>query len=116
MSYDHAVVVRGRKRKPDTIRALVAKVIAAYPGAKLLQDDDEDGVDEAPGELEIRVALPGRTLAELDGAREGRPGRPGGGSFQIVRLRRGYQLSMDSSSDGNRDGWEALCWVMDEIA
>jgi hypothetical protein len=104
MSYDYSVVVRGRKRTPDQIRAVAAKVLASYPGAAVLKPDEHDE-DEDDGEMALRIALPGRTVTELDGVREGRPGRASGGTILIARLRRGYQLSIDSTVDGNPEAF-----------
>ena len=81
MSFDHTVVVRGRKRKAASVRATAAKL------APLGEQEDEDDLF-------------------FDGV----------GSVQLRRLVRGYEISVDSNRDGNRERWEDLCELADRLA
>lgn len=88
MSFDHSVVVRGRKRKTTKIRAIAARL------APLLEQDANDVEDEQEIDL------------HFDGV----------GSMQIRRLVRGYEISLDSNRDGNRENWEALGELVASLA
>jgi hypothetical protein len=101
MSYDHEIVVRGRKRSVANIRRLAAEAVAAIPGARLLppdEDDDEDEDDD--GTMELGFAFG--------------PGR--GGCIAVERLLRGYRLSIDSQSGGNRESWEVVGDALELLA
>jgi hypothetical protein len=100
MSFDYQVVVRGRRRKPATVRKVVLGVLARHPGAELVTHDEDAEPDDDQGSLELHLAL----------------SEDSGGTIEVTLLRRGYQLAVDSSRDGNRESWEAICGVLVEIA
>lgn len=89
MSFNFELVVRARKRSPQGLRK-VARSVLAKVGGELVAHDDDDPEEE--GSLELSFVI-GRA----------------GGTIQVDRLRRGYQISADSGQDGNRDSWEAVC-------
>jgi len=91
MSSDFSIVVRARKRSVKTLRNMAKKVLSQIPNGTLFEDEFADE-DEDDAELEL-------------GARLTR----GGGTVLLQRLKRGYNLSVDSTMDGNRDHFEEVC-------
>jgi hypothetical protein len=98
MSYDFELVVRGRRRRPEGVRTIARKVLAALPGGELIADDDGEAEGD-DGDFDLRVAV-GRA----------------GGTLNVRRLRRGFVLSLDSNQDGNREHGELLGDVATRLA
>lgn len=99
MSFDYAVVVRGRKRKAAKIRELAAQLLPTHEAHFVELDDADDASADDDEDLDISVGF-----------------AQGGGTIEIRRLLRGYKLSLDSQRDGNRDSWEAVGGLLDDLA
>lgn len=99
MSFDYELMVRGRRRSAEGVRKIARKVLAEIPGGELLAADESEAEEDDDRELDLRVAI----------------GR-GGGTVQVLRLRRGFRISLDSNQDGNRDHWELLGDFADQLA
>jgi hypothetical protein len=107
MSSDYTVVVRGRKKRADKIRELAAKLARSHDARLVTQSDDEDGFeadaedsdDDDAGHLELHVEF-----------------ACGGGTIEITRLLKGYQLHIDSQRDGNRDSWHDIGGLLHDLA
>jgi hypothetical protein len=99
MSFDHALVVRSRKRSFTAVRAVAAAALKAHDGARLARQEGEDGPEDEEMEIHVMFASP----------------RSGGPIF-VRRLPRGFQLTIDSTSGGTRACFAALGEVMKDIA
>jgi hypothetical protein len=98
MSFEHTVVVRGRKQRPEKIQELAARLAQSYDAKLVTQDEEEDG-DDSDGYLELHVAFP-----------------RGGGTIEITSLLKGYRLHIDSQRDGNRDSWDDIGGLLNDLA
>jgi hypothetical protein len=96
MSFDYEVVVRARKKKGEKIRELATKLALSYAASLVTNDEDEESDDDY---LELHVAFP-----------------RGGGTIEITRLLKGYRLHIDSQRDGNRDSWEDIGSLLNDLA
>jgi len=95
VSFDYEVVVKARERTRDKLRELAARIAKSYEGTLVDHDDDESDDDD----LDVHVGFPN-----------------GGGTIEITRLERGYRLYLDSQRDGNRDSWDDIAGLANDIA
>ncbi len=100
VSWDYSVVVRARKRKPDKIRELAVRLAKSYEGELVAPENAEfDEEDDDDDELELHFAF-----------------KQGGGTIEVTRLKRGYRLYLDSQRDGNRDSWDDIAGLANDLA
>ncbi len=107
MSWDYSVVVRARGRTPDKLRELAARLAKSYDGELVADEHDEfadaadaaDAADDEAESVDLHVVF-----------------ERGGGTIEVRRLKRGYQLYVDSQRDGNRDSWEDIAGLAIDLA
>lgn len=97
MSFDYSVITRGRKRSVKALRSAAKKVLGQIPNGALCADECDE--EEEGEDLELTVKL-----------------ERGGGTVVLRRLKRGYELSVDSMMDGNRDHFEEVGEFADALA
>ena len=97
MSFEYEVVVRTRKHKREKIRGLAATLAKSHEGTLLDENEEDEDADDDSFDLSFTFAK-------------------GGGTIEVTRLLRGYRVYLDSQRDGNRDAWEDIGGLANDLA